>query len=104
MTQIDQLNSKFSTDDAVRFEPGHGNLPRAVITSPTASAHIYLHGAHLTHFQLNNQPPLLFTSSRSFYQPDKPIRGGVPVIFPWFGKGPADDRMPMHGLVRVMPW
>ena len=104
MTQIDELNSKFSTDNTIRFEPGSGNLPHAVITSPTATAHIYLHGAHLTHFQLKSQQPLLFTSSKSFYQPDKPIRGGAPVIFPWFGKGCADERMPMHGLVRLMTW
>ena len=32
---------------------------------------------------------------------DTPIRGGIPVVFPQFGTlGP----LPLHGLVRVMPW
>src|SRR6185312_9281100 len=29
------------------------------------------------------------------------IRGGIPVIFPWFG---AREGMAMHGFARVKPW
>lgn len=29
------------------------------------------------------------------------IRGGVPVCAPWFGHGPADDRRPQHGVMRL---
>ncbi|WP_084149516.1 D-hexose-6-phosphate mutarotase [Acidipropionibacterium jensenii] len=30
------------------------------------------------------------------------IRGGIPVCAPWFGHGPADDRNPQHGAMRLI--
>jgi glucose-6-phosphate 1-epimerase len=79
-------------------------LPRLVLTTGGAEAHVYLHGAHVSHFKPAGKPPMLFTSARSNYQPGKPIRGGVPVIFPWFGPRQNDPNAPMHGLVRTREW
>src|SRR5205823_3449232 len=73
----------------------------------------YLHGAHVTHFQPRQpeggpaQRPVLFLSTRSNFEPGKPIRGGVPVIFPWFGpwQGAREgDKSMMHGFVRTRQW
>ncbi len=36
--------------------------------------------------------------------PNKAIRGGVPVIFPWFGPHPTDKSLAQHGFVRMMEW
>jgi glucose-6-phosphate 1-epimerase len=85
----------------VRIEEGRGSLPRVVVTSDLATAELYLHGAHLTAFQPRGAPPLLFLSERSQFEAGKPIRGGVPVIFPWFG--PRADS-PAHGFARIRPW
>ena len=105
MTQpIEELNSRFSLNGAVRFETGENPLVRATIEASSASATIYLHGAHVAQYQPREQAPLLFMSSRSFFEPGKPIRGGVPVIFPWFGPRDDADRTQMHGLVRTLAW
>jgi len=66
-----------------------------------STAEIYLHGAHITDFQKRGEAPLLFTSQFSRFTPDQPIRGGIPVIFPWFG---AREGEPMHGFARVSEW
>ena len=86
----------------VTFLEGHGDLPKLEIATPWSTAEIYLHGAHVTHFQKLGEPPLLFMSQCSRFQLDAPIRGGIPVIFPWFGK-PA-DKPGQHGFARVRNW
>jgi glucose-6-phosphate 1-epimerase len=95
------LNSRFAIPGIVRIEEGRGALPRVVVTSDLATAELYLHGAHLTAFQPRGAPPLLFLSERSQFDAAKPIRGGVPVIFPWFGPRAGS---PAHGFARVRPW
>ncbi|MGH7179971.1 MAG: D-hexose-6-phosphate mutarotase, partial [Tepidisphaeraceae bacterium] len=40
----------------------------------------------------------------SHYQPDKAIRGGVPICFPWFGPKPDDPKAPAHGFARLCEW
>lgn len=86
----------------VTFLDGHGDLPKLEIATPWSTAEMYLHGAHVTHFQKTGEPPLLFMSQCSRFQLDAPIRGGIPVIFPWFGK-PA-DKSGQHGFARVRNW
>lgn len=98
---LESLNESFAVPEMVRFEHGEGGLTRISITTPLATARIYLHGAHLTHFQPAGNDPSLFLSSKSTYKPGKAIRGGVPVIFPWFGD--RGDGL-MHGLVRTRTW
>ena len=104
MPSIDELNGKFAIQDVARFETGNGGLPCLRIASPACEGEIYLHGAHVTHFQPRGHEPVLFVSSRSNYADGKPIRGGVPVIFPWFGPRADDAAAPMHGLVRTRSW
>jgi len=77
---------------------GHGGLPLVKINTPWSTAEIYLHGAHVTAFQKNGEPPLIFMSAKSFFAPGKPIRGGVPICFPWFGNR---DGEPSHGFARL---
>lgn len=101
---LTDLNSLFAIPGVLRFEPGQGNLTRAVITTPHAEAHVYLHGAHVTHYQPAGQFPVLFMSRESHFAPDKPIRGGIPVIFPWFGPRAGDPAAPAHGFARTMEW
>jgi len=85
----------------VAIVAGNGGLPKLVITTPASQAEIYAHGAHITHFQKPGEPPLLFLSQRSRFAPGQPIRGGVPICFPWFG-GRAGE--PSHGFARLTEW
>ena len=80
---------------------GEGGLPKITITTDRSNAEIYLHGAHVTHFQKHGDAPLLFMSAASDFHAEKPIRGGVPIIFPWFG---PREGMPAHGFARNVRW
>ena len=80
---------------------GHGGLPLLKIKTPWSTAEIYLHGAHVAGFQKTGEPPLIFMSAKSFFAAGKPIRGGVPICFPWFG---GRDGEPAHGFVRLTEW
>ena len=113
---IEQLNAKMGIPHAVRFEAGNGGLVRAVLTAGEAAspdnpnpasrgeAHVYLHGAHVSHFQPAGQAPVLFMSKESRYEAGKAIRGGVPICFPWFGPKKDDPKAPMHGFARDRNW
>ena len=81
--------------------PGRGGLPAILVTTACSEAEIYPHGAHVTRFQKLGEPPLLFMSAASEFRADMPIRGGVPVIFPWFGPRAG---LPAHGIARVAAW
>ena len=86
---------------SVTFANGNGGLPKINITTGRSTAEIYLHGAHITGFQKNGEPPLLFMSRLSQFAAGKAIRGGVPVCFPWFGQREGDV---MHGFARITEW
>lgn len=102
--EIHQLQDRFGIPGVATVEAGQGGLARVSVTSPAAEAHVYLHGAHVTHFQPRRTKPVLFMSKQSLFQPGKAIRGGVPVIFPWFGAKADDPKAPQHGFARAQPW
>jgi D-hexose-6-phosphate mutarotase len=85
----------------VAIVAGNGGLTKIVVTTKGSTVEIYLHGAQVTHFQKNGEPPLIFVSHKSYFAPGKPIRGGVPVILPWFGNR---DGEPSHGFARIAEW
>jgi glucose-6-phosphate 1-epimerase len=85
----------------VAITTGNGGLRKINVTTDFSTAEIYLHGAHITGFQKNGEPPLLFMSDKSLFAPDKAIRGGVPICFPWFG---SREGLPAHGFARVTAW
>jgi D-hexose-6-phosphate mutarotase len=104
MQTLQQLNGSFSVPGRVSFESGEGALTRVALKTPRAEAHVYLHGAHVTHFAKTGERPILFMSKQSLFQRDKAIRGGVPICFPWFGPRAGHPESPMHGFARVAEW
>jgi glucose-6-phosphate 1-epimerase len=86
------------------MDAGRGGLQRVLVETPAAEAEVYLHGAHVTQFQPRGQKPVLFMSEKSSFEPGKPIRGGVPIIFPWFGARQDGRPGPAHGFARLMQW
>jgi D-hexose-6-phosphate mutarotase len=80
---------------------GVGGLIKAEVDAVASRAEIYLHGAHVTQFQRRGEPPLLFLSQLSRFERGVPIRGGIPIIFPWFG--PREGK-PAHGFARTSEW
>lgn len=107
---LNALNEVYGLNGAVRFDHGNGRMPRVRIAAEQATAEIYLQGAHVTQWQpaaatnLRPSHPGLFLSERSHFVPGKAIRGGVPLIFPWFADRGDGLAGPMHGFVRSVPW
>src|ERR1044071_96960 len=101
---IEELNAKFAVPGSVRFDAGRGGLVFADLVTSEAEAHVYLHGAHVTHFQQRGQRSVLFVSEKSNFEAGKPIRGGVPICWPWFAARGPEPTSPMHGFARILPW
>src|SRR5262245_45086921 len=93
-----------SLPSTVTLETGEGGLPRLTIVNPPARAEIYLHGAHVTAWQPAGHAPVLWMSGQSLWSAAKPIRGGVPICFPWFGPHASDASAPSHGFARLRDW
>lgn len=98
----DHLTS--NTHSRVQHVPGRGGLDAISVDLPTAHALIYLQGAHLAQWIPTGQEPVLWMSARSVFEDGQPLRGGIPVCFPWFGSGPNGDLAPNHGWARIRPW
>ncbi|WP_262137609.1 D-hexose-6-phosphate mutarotase [Pseudomonas sp. Marseille-Q5117] len=79
-----------------------------------AYALICTQGAQLLEYGFRNEPPVIWNNAHASFIAGTPIRGGVPVCWPWFAdlqnnpeavKG--DWQMadaPFHGLVRQALW
>jgi glucose-6-phosphate 1-epimerase len=90
--------------DGARLEKGPGGLERLVLSAPDGEAVVTLHGGHVTHFRPRDERPVLWVSARSRFEAGKPIRGGVPICFPWFGPKAGAPDAPLHGFARILPW
>jgi glucose-6-phosphate 1-epimerase len=99
-TTLEDLR-KHEIPERVTIVQGSGDLPKIKVKTDRSAAEIYLLGAHVTGFQKNGELPLLFMSQASQFVLGKAIRGGVPIIFPWFG---AREGFPSHGFARVTEW
>jgi D-hexose-6-phosphate mutarotase len=106
MLLLDQLSKTFAVSGRISFEKGEGGLTRVALKSPGGEAEVYLHGGHVTRFTPTGGKPVLFLSAKSLFQNGKPIRGGIPLIFPWFGPRQNDpvENSPMHGFARLLEW
>lgn len=89
--------------DLLRFEDGPIG-PRAIVTTPRCDAEVYLHGAHVTRYAPRGRGDLLYLSPLSSYADGKAIRGGIPVVFPWFGERSDGKPGPAHGYARTSRW
>jgi D-hexose-6-phosphate mutarotase len=65
---------------------------------------MYFQGAHLTAWHPTTTEPVLWMSREGRFEPGVPIRGGVPICFPWFGANATDPTAPAHGFARIQPW
>jgi glucose-6-phosphate 1-epimerase len=60
-------------------------------------------GAQVLHFRPSGQQPVLWLSD-SVQPAPAPIRGGIPLCWPWFAAHPDDPSRPFHGLARTALW
>ncbi|WP_196157591.1 D-hexose-6-phosphate mutarotase [Reinekea sp. G2M2-21] len=74
------------------------------IQNRSASATIALQGAHLFEYTPVDSTNLLFVSDAETFVEGQPIRGGIPVCWPWFGAHSHNASAPAHGFVRDKVW
>ena len=101
---LDQLNEHFAIPGVLVFRATTSGLSYAAITTPQATATVYIQGAHLAAWQPAGQKPVIFLSRKSDFMPGKPIRGGVPIAFPWFAARHDGKTGPSHGFARIQDW
>ncbi|OGV46021.1 MAG: hypothetical protein A2017_22315 [Lentisphaerae bacterium GWF2_44_16] len=100
---IDALNSQFALKDNLAFKKSPADFVTAEINNKFASASICLYSAHVMSYLPHGQKPVLWMSAASRFEEGKPIRGGIPLCWPWFGAHPSDKNKPAHGLARISP-
>lgn len=77
--------------------------PLLQVDTPACRARICLFGGQLLSFVPAGGDELLWLSPRVQALP-APIRGGVPLCWPWFGRQGAVQAGPAHGLARTAGW
>lgn len=88
----------------VELVSGSGGLDLLRLRTRDAECEVYPYGAHVASFRPAGRPDLLWVSPYSYFEPGKPIRGGIPLCFPWFGPHRTRADLPLHGLVRTREW
>lgn len=79
------------------------NWPETKLTyGDSCSARISHYGAQLLSWVDRSGRERIFLSEKAIYKEGQAIRGGSPVIFPWFGK--VDGRNQSHGFARNVFW
>ncbi|XP_071722253.1 putative glucose-6-phosphate 1-epimerase [Rutidosis leptorrhynchoides] len=87
---------------SVEITKGINGLEKVILHGTyNSSVEVYLYGAHLTSWKNKQGEELIFVSSKAMFQPPKPIRGGIPIIFPQFSDLGS---LPSHGFVRNRFW
>jgi glucose-6-phosphate 1-epimerase len=98
------LAAEFGIADVLDFVETESGLVKGLVSVDGTEGEFYLQGAQITGWSPPGGNPVLFISPDSAFAPGRPIRGGIPVIFPWFGPHPNFPAAPQHGLVRTAPW
>lgn len=101
-----ELNARFAlAEGALAFREGPQGLLFADIETPLASASICAQGAQLLAWRPRAQAtPVVWLSEDAVFAPQRAIRGGIPICWPWFGPHPDGGERPSHGFARIRPW
>lgn len=77
------------------------------IENPFASARVSLFGGHvLSYTPRQDNQERLWLSPHAVLSGEKPIRGGIPVCWPWFSDAHGREKgaLPSHGFLRNQVW
>jgi len=100
----DALNARFGLGTELAFRAGPGPLVYADVANDQAHATLCLQGAQLLCWQPRAAAsPVIWLSAAAQAAAGRPLRGGVPVCWPWFGPH-AGGALPSHGFARNLDW
>jgi glucose-6-phosphate 1-epimerase len=98
-----ELASRFRIGGVDFAETEHG-LVKAMVSRGGMTGELFLQGAQITAWRPAGARPVIFLSSHANLASGKAIRGGIPIVFPWFGPHPTDPKAPQHGFARTADW
>ncbi len=78
-------------------------FPALLIQTPQSLAAVSLFGAQVLSFKPMDKRERLWLSPKALPFPN-PIRGGIPICWPWFAKQGQSPDAPQHGLARTAMW
>ncbi len=107
---LDELKQRFSHPD-VRFHQ-KDQLLMIELNNRYGSATLTNHGGTLLSYIPVGGDEVIWVSETAVYDGSKPVRGGVPVCWPWFGPydpqalgaDPSDAAKKGHGVARYEFW
>lgn len=102
--RVEELTVEFGIADTLEFVETELGLVKAVISLDGMAGELHLQGAQVTGWKKSGDRPVLFVSPNSAFAPGRAIRGGIPIIFPWFGASRQAPAAPQHGFARTAPW
>src|SRR5579872_4550509 len=100
----EQLAAEFGIAGKLDFATAGKGLVKAVVSLDGMTGEVVLQGAQVTRWDPAGKRPVIFMSPNSVFAPGTAIRGGVPLIFPWFGPHRTAKEAPQHGFARTAPW
>ena len=102
MKNAAELNAEFGIENELGFAEMDGE-PIAWISNAACSARIALKGAQVLSWHPTDHCEVFWLSPTRPGR-DEPVRGGVPVCWPWFATHPTDPSKPKHGFMRTRRW
>ena len=101
--QAEELTAEFGIAGVLDFVETEHGLVKTRISLDGVTGELYLQGAQVTARRPSDERPVLFTSPNSAFAPGRAIRGGIPIVFPWFGASRHSPTAPQHGFARISP-
>lgn len=90
--------------DAVREVTDPGGRPALELKGPGGRVRVGLLGAHVQSWQVSGKVERLFMSAEASFEEGVASRGGIPIVFPWFGAHGLNSDFPAHGFARTSEW
>lgn len=97
------MDEKFLNSNGITVDRAACPFPVLEVKNQVGSAKISLYGGQVLSYAPAGERPVLWMSSKSWFETGKAIRGGIPVCWPWFGPAPQPG-LPAHGFVRTAMW
>lgn len=102
--KIAGLQQQFAQVQGISFLEKRPGFIFVNVRNAQATAAISLYGAQVMEFTPHGEKPVLWESASCYYTIGKPLRGGIPLCWPWFGAHPDNAECPAHGLARLRYW
>jgi glucose-6-phosphate 1-epimerase len=104
LSQVARFESSFAAEYLTTMNPPNG-VTEVIHSQSGARCSIHEYGATVLTYQNAQGRDVLFLSRDAILDGSKPIRGGIPLVFPIFGPPSSkESTMPQHGFARNNTW